>query len=985
MKKLPKTIIEKRKIISKFMHRYINGTKGVISLFLAIIIIPFVTIAGSLVNAARINSAVAIFDEALCNASNSTLGTYDKFLRKRFGLLAMSQEVSSNSSAYTTEQLISDTFTYYMKKNLSCLSNTYTSSELEATGVYPLADTNVLLSQIYESGKYTVPTKLVIDGFSLDDILKKLTQSTSLATSICNSLSAGSGLVDSFSSCKEKLENLTQKTDDMKEKKAQYEEAYRGFKAAVETYNSLIDEMNQKISELQVEIQNKKEEINTREDSITNDKEKIDEILLEIEDLQNEKDENGNLVDNNEKIEQIKKDNKELFESYDSSVKELESIKNNLDKDERKLQDIKSSYEEQLERARTNVTTKKEEYIEKIDSLATAVLDSGDAVVAAQNSITALSNSALTLVSNVSSTVAEGKKAKIDSDIETIKKNRKAAIERGDNTAAYLWADQAEEAAEKKIEVSNENTLEKNYISSVSVAISTFNTFTTKNYKSQYLSIHENLVNLKNSVENYQIHLEIKKLADTVEYYYGNISEPISSEEVKDMSKKLASEIASSTFFSVLKALVSFIKAMFTLNLTYDMELTSNINTSYYEEKIGGLPSTKSRNDGSQYSLKSKYQEIDSIKSNENKNLLGGYSENPNISGSINDSELILDEIMEDINSLSECFNNWHWYNVWSNLKIICSSISSAMHNIFRFAKNFVATLATSIYQKALLAGYIGYNISNRTTYSKGSGLTGDAFSLPTNSSEQQGYAFYGAETEYILNGSYSEIENQEKIFEKIYMIRLIYDIGFILINSEVTSIASEAGAATFGIGTIVVYGLYFIAEPLVDTFILLNGGQVPIIKTKIYLTPSGIESLISAFYGLKLTSDQKNEAYKQVINVMSSGTVDESYSENYADAVSAFGTSKSTLMNEVTFDYTKTLIIIMMFKNSNVLLDRLADIIQMEGTYYAKIENKNYIFDLDNSYTYLRASGKFSANEFIKISGSGILNSTNRIVYRGY
>ena len=216
-------------------------------------------------------------------------------------------------------------------------------------------------------------------------------------------------------------------------------------------------------------------------------------------------------------------------------------------------------------------------------------------------------------------------------------------------------------------------------------------------------------------------------------------------------------------------------------------------------------------------------------------------------------------------------------------------------------------------------------------------------------------------------------------------MIRLIYDIGFILINSEVTSIASEAGAATFGIGTIVVYGLYFIAEPLVDTFILLNGGQVPIIKTKIYLTPSGIESLISAFYGLKLTSDQKNEAYKQVINVMSSGTVDESYSENYADAVSAFGTSKSTLMNEVTFDYTKTLIIIMMFKNSNVLLDRLADIIQMEGTYYAKSENKNYIFDLDNSYTYLRASGKFSANEFIKISGSGILNSTNRIVYRGY
>ena len=74
--------------IKRVIHRrykYINGTKGVISIFLALVILPFTTIAGSLVNAARVNSAVAIFDEALCNASNSTLGTYDKFLRKRFG------------------------------------------------------------------------------------------------------------------------------------------------------------------------------------------------------------------------------------------------------------------------------------------------------------------------------------------------------------------------------------------------------------------------------------------------------------------------------------------------------------------------------------------------------------------------------------------------------------------------------------------------------------------------------------------------------------------------------------------------------------------------------------------------------------------------------------------------------------------------------------------------------------------------------------
>ena len=51
----------------------INGTRGVISLFLAILMLPFVSVGGALLNAARVNSAVAVFDEALCNASDSTL------------------------------------------------------------------------------------------------------------------------------------------------------------------------------------------------------------------------------------------------------------------------------------------------------------------------------------------------------------------------------------------------------------------------------------------------------------------------------------------------------------------------------------------------------------------------------------------------------------------------------------------------------------------------------------------------------------------------------------------------------------------------------------------------------------------------------------------------------------------------------------------------------------------------------------------------
>ena len=94
-----------------FLNKYINGTNGVISLFLAILMVPFASIAGALVNSARINSSVAIFDEALCSASNSTLGTYDNFLRERFGLLAMDQNTASGGSGYSAVKLEDDAFT----------------------------------------------------------------------------------------------------------------------------------------------------------------------------------------------------------------------------------------------------------------------------------------------------------------------------------------------------------------------------------------------------------------------------------------------------------------------------------------------------------------------------------------------------------------------------------------------------------------------------------------------------------------------------------------------------------------------------------------------------------------------------------------------------------------------------------------------------------------------------------------------------------
>ena len=71
----------------------INGVKGAISLIMAVLIAPFLTTALVLVETGRYNSAISILDEALGVSSISAMANFDPYLRSRWGLLALSQEM----------------------------------------------------------------------------------------------------------------------------------------------------------------------------------------------------------------------------------------------------------------------------------------------------------------------------------------------------------------------------------------------------------------------------------------------------------------------------------------------------------------------------------------------------------------------------------------------------------------------------------------------------------------------------------------------------------------------------------------------------------------------------------------------------------------------------------------------------------------------------------------------------------------------------
>lgn len=966
-----------------FFHRYINGTKGVISLFLAILMVPFATISGALINAARFNSAVEIFDEALCNASNSTLGTYDEFLRNRFGLLAMYQNVASGGVGYDAQALISDTFKYYMEQNLKTLSNTYESSELNANGVYPLADTDVLLSQIYENGKYSVPAKLVVDGLSIDDIINKLTEGTKIVTTIFDTMSSGADMLGGFSDCQDKINSLEAQIKATGNAKSEYEGAYINFKNAVDNYNKVIDELNEEIKSAQEGIEQASQKVENCKETLEKEKNKepVAVILNKIEELKNQKDENGNLIDNSDQIKKLEDDNEDTLKNYKKAKKDLDKAKQELENEKINAEGITNKYRERIDNHKNQVRTKKGEYINKIDLLAANVLSTGNAVVAAQSSIKSTVNSGVEFTGNLASTVYEQQKKSAKNEIDSLKEDRKSADERGDTDAVELLDKEIAESQNKKTDIDNNSTYTSAMVSSVKDGTSTFTEFANAEYKSEYETMYSNIIALKNSVSGYVIPDNDVKMADAASYFLNNLSEPVSAEHVQNMGKNLVGGITSASFFSIIKAIASFIKELFKLDLLWSGDLTANIDKSKYDE-IGGLPSEKDRSDGSMYSLKSEYEDADSAKSDYYKSLLGEYSNNPGIAGSADANVALVEQILSNVTTIVDCVTGeWQWNNVFDKLKTLTESIINIVVNMNDFAKNLVKALATSVYQKALLVGYIGYNIPNRTTY-KGSSLTGASYSLPNQGSAKQGYAFYGAEAEYIMHGDSSEIENQKTVFWQAYLFRFVYDIAFIATNPEVTSIAGLAGAPTFGIGAVVVYVLYFLAEPFVDTVVLVNDGSVPIVKTKIYLTPTGFISLIGEFVKLKMTNELKNTLYTNARSVL--GNSQGNFPDNYEDAEKTVSNGK--IVDSIAFDYTKTIMLIMMmFSKSDVMVNRLADVIEMEAMYNAKTQIDSYVFDLDKSYTYLRASGKFSANEFIKISNSSGLLSPERIVYRGY
>lgn len=975
------------KKLKKIFCRYINGTKGVISLFLAILMVPFVMLTGALIDAARVRSTIAIFDEALCNASNSTLGTYDEFLKKRFGLLAIAQ--STGIDTYNTQDLLADTFDYYMQENLKTLNGAYTSYSTEALGVYPLSEKEVLRTEITEYSKYTVPAKLLINGLSIDSIVSSLTSSMRLATSTLDCLTSSVDVKDKFEACQDKFDDAIEAAKDCDSKPAKCTAAFSEFQSATAAYNKLVAEMLAARRRAEAALQSAQAHQSDCQDDFDRAETAVSDVLQTIENLQNETDAAQNPVDNSAQIAAIREEHKAGLDAYDQASDALETAKAGTSSAESALEGVNTSYSSSLGGQRKIVGQKRDAYAAALEALEKALEQTGKAVKAAQDAMKEAEESGRDFGSQILDTSFDFSNETSKKAIEEMEQSRKDAWARGDHEAGYLWGGEIENAQNNSNKFKNAQTIMTN--SDASIAASKF---TEHDYLSEFQACADTVRELKERVKAYPLASGDDYMEGTDSYRL-DITLPLDKDDLEKIQKNLAAEIGSSSLISMLKFFLGFVEAIKKMSLVFNPKLNSDVEIANIRKNSVGASKPGALTSDSK--LSAKYKE-----------LYGGVSTNTPGEQSIALDKAI-DKLIGYIDRVNELLNP-------------LQNVVDKVMGIFEFIANFVSIVADVIYQvktivnnigrigevaygRLLLAGYVGYNTANRTNYDE-KGLTGASFNTAPESSGSKAL-LCGAETEYILTGYEDELKSQTRVFRQVYQLRLVMNAPFVMTNQEVASIASAAGAATFGVGTAIVYIMYLLLEPLVDTILLVNSSSVPVFKTTLYLSPSGVVSLVESISSLKLSSETRTSLRDGCIHFMSAGTVSDDYSRRYAEIIQSGvsdpdASKPSKVLDAVNMTYTKIMILLLLFRSSDETLGRLADVIQMEASNpnaddggstksqssgaSGKIpENTTTSFSLNNSYTYIRASGEFSGGYLFSPDSAPWTSNNQHIVYRGY
>lgn len=220
-----------RKQIRYFFKYYINGTRGVISLFLAMLMLPFLSMALMLTEATRYQHAVELMNEIMDTAILSSEAEYDSYLEKRFALMAFDQKTSPQ-----------DNFSKYLEKNAKTLGGNVTLKSSGAEAVYPLADKDIFKEQIIEFSQVSVPVKLGEDLLNIKDAIDDFYKKIGL-----DGLNKYADATNEVASLADNAAKLVKAIDDAKKE-------YDKYSAQLTEYNNAASSFRTKTQELIDEV-----------------------------------------------------------------------------------------------------------------------------------------------------------------------------------------------------------------------------------------------------------------------------------------------------------------------------------------------------------------------------------------------------------------------------------------------------------------------------------------------------------------------------------------------------------------------------------------------------------------------------------------------------------------------------------------------------------------------------------------------------------
>ena len=522
-------------------------------------------------------------------------------------------------------------------------------------------------------------------------------------------------------------------------------------------------------------------------------------------------------------------------------------------------------------------------------------------------------------------------------------------------------------------------------------------------------------------------------------YHYVNLNGLTDEKAIDQMIEETEQGIKKSGGLDILLSIADFFNAIFKTEFIADGRLNAILDTSYYEDTIGGLPSKVSQTPKYSFLAEDERRShgyLAAIDPDFDPNDPYGLVAN-SLEGKFNAVMDAIDTMIDSIDDLKDA--DW----LIAKLKAAVS-FGTALLDVAAKAGEFISFMLKEIvtigYERFLSFMYLAYNLPNRTNFASGATFSGYSFakiSRPMTDtgtnipiagdiiglfSQTKEYSFIGAELEYIIWGNRSEMINQSNMFWILYLLRLAIDLPQVIANAEVQQIMNTLNAVPYigpilGIGFVVIAAL---SEPMCDTIFLVNGASAEIIKKTVYITPSGLPNLVSGFISLGLSNASKEKLTKKACDTWGISIEDtkkkaegaESPVDNSKKPNESVDLSKQPAKTPekifdadkyksglLKFNYTEHCLFLMILAGSEkTYLKRLADLIQCEMTmrnHYDKASITNQItgeykdFNIYHAYSTIRVQAKGKVNQllpFPQLSDVNVFDRTlNRIVYRGY